>query len=150
MWNEQRPNHEMDGVFECANLIMRGEYLLMTSSVFYTEVSQANLSDQAQRTLDLFLTRRNVLVQPIDARVGSQSVFIKKFYRELDKKDGDGEVSENDATHLATAVHYRVDAFYTFDNGEKGARSLLSLNGNVAGYPMVVCKPPVTQLRLFT
>jgi len=150
LWNELRDNHEMDGIFECAGYINRSEYLLIVSSIFNTEVAQTGLSEDAQRALETFLTRRNVQMMEIDVRVGALSIDIKKYYRDLHKKDGKGELTDNDATHLATAIHYRVDAFYTFDDGGKGDRSLLSLNGDVAGNPLVVCKPPVTQLRLFT
>jgi hypothetical protein len=65
---------------------------------------------------------------------------IRVFYRQRNKK-----LSVPDTTHLATAIHYRVDALYTFDEDD-----LLPLNGNVAGHDLVICKPPLPrQGKLF-
>jgi predicted nucleic acid-binding protein len=149
LWNEARPNNEMDGVLESSQEIMRGEALLLASDVLNAEVQQTTLSEEAQRRFYRISDRRNVQFQRIDPRVGALSMEIKKHYRDLNKQDRKGEVTESDATHLATAIHFKADAFYTFDDGQKGrSRSLLSLDGNVAGYNLKVCKPPITQHRI--
>ena len=50
----------------------------------------------------------------------------------------------------STAFTYSAQEFNAFDDGQKqgGNRSLLSLNGDVAGRPFVVCKPRATQLQI--
>src|SRR5204863_497117 len=82
-----------------------------------------------------------------DPRIASLLADIKSFCRKLNSKDGRGELTDFDATHLATAIHYRASAFHTFDNGGRRARGLLELNGNVAGYPLVICKPPLSSYK---
>jgi integrase len=52
------------------------------------------------------------------------------------------------AKHLASAIHFEVDEFHTFDEGKKGGRSLLSLDGDVAGHRLRICKPPVGQMQI--
>jgi sortase (surface protein transpeptidase) len=43
---------------------------------------------------------------------------------------------------LATGIHYEVNAFYTVDEDD-----LLPLNGNVAGYTLLICKPPLPKQK---
>ena len=74
-----------------------------------------------------------------DIRITKLAHQIRNVYPKL---------STPDAVHLATGIHYEADQFHTFDDGGKDGMSLLGLNGNVAGYPLVVCKPPMTQYRL--
>jgi hypothetical protein len=52
-----------------------------------------------------------------------------------------------DCVHLATAIIYQADVFYTLDGGGKRgkANDLLPLNGNVAGYPLTIRKPLASQ-----
>jgi predicted nucleic acid-binding protein len=147
--DEQRPNQEMAGVEECVLQVDRGEILLITSAVMYTEVNHLGLPQDAADKLGGLTTKRNVSILPLDPRVGALSIELRKFYRDLSRRDGKPELTEHDADHLATAIHYRADAFYTFDDGKKGGRGLLSLDGNVAGHRLVVCKPPITQYKLF-
>jgi hypothetical protein len=83
-----------------------------------------------------------------DLRVSALAREIREYYEAQSKIDGLPRLTTPDAIHVATAIHYKADAFWTFDDGGYGGRSLLSLNGNVAGHPLVVCKPVATQLRL--
>jgi len=146
--NESRPNHESDGVVECVQLTKEGKVIIVSSTVLYAEVSELRMSTESQLKYTQFLRRRNVKMVGINPRIGAISLELKTFYRQLSKRDGLKELTENDAHHMATAIYMQAEAFYTFDNGGKNSRSLLSLNGNVAGHNLVVCKPPITQYRL--
>jgi predicted nucleic acid-binding protein len=150
--NEQRPGNEMQGVSICLEAIQADEIIMMTSAMMKAEVLPGKIPPDVRSTFERFLCRRNVVLVDVDLRIGELSGELRDFYVKQAKVDGEAPVEAADAVHLATAIHYGADAFYTFDEGGEGARrsrSLLSLNGNVGGHQLVVCKPPVKgQLRL--
>jgi len=53
-------------------------------------------------------------------------------------------VTTPDSIHLATAIIWKVECFYTFDGKDKAkkARALLPLNGNVAGRSLAILSAP--------
>jgi predicted nucleic acid-binding protein len=141
---EERTNHEMDGVRDCFEKVERGEIVLIVlRNMLFTEVKLKTL-DVADKFSQL-MSRKTVEIPSLDLRVDRLATELRDYY----SKNGKKELYRNDSLHLATAIHYKADAFYTFDNGKKGGISLLSLNGSVAGHPLLICKPPFTQSRLF-
>ena len=138
----------MDGVIECVEAVQRNEILLITSVLTRTEVYEADLTNEVREMYSNLLKRRNVQLIDNDLRVSDLARQIREYYRELSRRDGQPGLTTPDAVHLATAIHYKADAFYTFDEGSKGSRSMLSLNGSVAGHSLKICKPEVSQYRL--
>jgi hypothetical protein len=60
--------------------------------------------------------------------------------------DGLPTLEFGDAIHLASAIHYQVDEFVTFDSRDskkpsKAKRAILPLSGNVAGHRLFIAKP---------
>lgn len=94
-----------------------------------------------QTLLDLF-KRSNVQSIPAGSRITGLAGTIRDYYQvRRDENDGRG-ISTPDAIHLATAIHSRATAFYTFDkDGDKQFLGLIPLSGNVAGHPLLICKP---------
>jgi predicted nucleic acid-binding protein len=146
--DERRALGEMDGIAECVDQVEAGKMTIVSSVIVRTEVFESELSAEVRERYASILKRRNVQLVDNDLRVSSLAGEIRQFYEDLSAKDGLPSVTTPDAIHLATAIHYGVDAFYTFDDGRHGGRSLLSLNGDVAGHPLVVCKPQATQYRM--
>ena len=146
--DEKRQPGEMDGIYECAEEVEAGHIRIITSVLTRTEVFEADLSQEIKNKYSQFLNRRNVQLLDQDLRVSDLAREIREYYQKQSQIDGLPGFPVADAVHLATAIHYRVDAFWTFDNGGHKARSLLSLNGNVAGYSLVITKPVATQMRL--
>lgn len=146
--NEQRPPGEMDGVLECVYHVKSKKVKLITSTLTRTEVFEANLTNEVREMYSKLLSRRNVQLIDADLRVTELARKLREYYKDQSKIDGLPTLTTADAIHLATAVHFKVDEFHTFDDGKKGGRSLLSLNGNVAGYQLTILKPPVSQYRL--
>ncbi|MFH2101786.1 MAG: PIN domain-containing protein [Chloroflexota bacterium] len=146
--DEQRPPGEMDGVLEYVYLVEAKRIKLITSTLTRTEVFEANLTNDVREKYSKLLSRRNVQLIDADLRVAELARNLREYYQSQSKKDGTSRLTTADAIHLATAIHYRVDEFHTFDDGKKGGLSLLSLNGNVAGYQLTIRKPPVSQYRL--
>jgi predicted nucleic acid-binding protein len=137
----------MQGILTCLESVYSGERILMTSAAMRTEVLPGKIPPSVAEDFERFLSRKNVVVVDIDPRIGELSGKLRDFYINQSKLDGKRQLAPMDAIHLATAIHYEADAFHTFDDGGEGARksrSLLSLNGNVAGHDLVICKPPVS------
>ena len=133
----------MDGVKDCVQRLLRNEILPCTSTATSGEVLEGNLTaEQRDRYNLVFKGRRSLL--PWAPKIDPIAKHIREYY--LVRKER--VPSLTDAQHLAYAIHYEVDAFHTFDEGQMGGCSLLALDGNVAGYALRVCKPPVEQMRL--
>ncbi len=141
---EPRVNHEMDGVRDCFEKVERGEIVLIVlRNILFQEVQLRTV--EAAKKFSQLMARRTVELPSLDLRIDRIATELRDYY----SKNGPKELTKYDSLHLATALHYKADAFYTFDDGKKGGISLLSLNGNVAGHPLLICKPPFTQGRLF-
>lgn len=141
--DEKRPNREMDGVYDCIDKILKGQVLLIVlRDLLFKEVELRTL-EGAEKFRNLMM-RKGIEMPSLDFRIEKLASELRSYY---DQK-GPKKLGERDSLHLATAIHYKANAFYTFDEGKKGGIDLLSLNGNVAGYPLLICKPPVTQYKL--
>lgn len=148
--NEARPNGEMNGVIEVAEKIQSNQAILITSDYLDVELLPASLTPAAQETLERFFRRRNAQKKRIDSRVTALAREIRDYYQQRRNAGIDRQrtISGGDSLHLATAILYNATQFHTFDEGDKDGRSLLDLNGDVAGRPLVICRPPFTQFRL--
>ncbi|MBE0672579.1 MAG: type II toxin-antitoxin system VapC family toxin [Anaerolineales bacterium] len=146
---EERPKEDIDGIRECNEKVEKGEVDLIISGMYEVEVLHRSKPEVVE-VLTRILRRPNVSIMSVDMRVLQLAGSLREYYVKLKKTDGLPALDQADAIHLATAIHYHVDAFYTFDDGKKNSRSLLSLDGNIAGYPLKICKPPVTQFRIPT
>jgi predicted nucleic acid-binding protein len=142
---EERPNLESQGVRVFFNQVTNGEVILVAlRNVIFDEV-------QIERNTEATMKFRNVMARGA-VELPSQDIRIERLATQLRDYyivNGPKELKLKDSLHLATTIHNKCDAFYTFDDGQKGGISLLSLNGNVAGYHLVICKPPITQYSLF-
>jgi predicted nucleic acid-binding protein len=150
--NEPRSKEEVDGIAECVDLVEAKQVHLITSVITITEVFEGNLSADANEKYRLLLSRRNVTPLDNDLRVSRLAQKIREYYQNQKTIDGLDGLSTPDAIHLATAIHYDADVFYTFDEGKKNGRkgrSLLSISGDVAGYNLKISKPTAMQFRLF-
>ena len=135
----------MDGVYDCVDKILNGQVLLIILRDILFEEVHLNIPEAAEKFRKLMM-RHRIELPSKDLRIEKLAHELRDHYDQIPNSK---KLLEKDSLHLATAIHYRVNAFYTFDEGKKGGLSLLSLNGNVAGYPLVICKPPVNQTRLF-
>jgi predicted nucleic acid-binding protein len=143
--NESRADGEMEGVAESLAKIESGTCALVTSAIIHTEIHPTRLNDDVQEKFKNFLTRSNIEVVPADTPVNRLAGELQEFYDIQKKIDGLGRLCTPDAIHLATALIYEVDAFYTFDDGgDTKCRGLIPLSGNVAGRKLTICKPPFT------
>jgi predicted nucleic acid-binding protein len=143
---ENRPNREMDGVAEVVETVMKNKARIIVSDYLTAEMISGKWSKEAAQKFDDLFKRKNVKKVPISPNVTVLTQELRNHYEQLGGKN----LSAGDAIHLATAILYRVDQFHTFDDGQRDRknRSLLELNGSVAGRPLLICKPPATQFML--
>jgi predicted nucleic acid-binding protein len=145
--DETRAEGEMAGVYAVAVEVFEKKVDLVTSAVSETEIEQARLSQDAKEKWKKVFDLSNVEVVPLSAEMGRRAGELRAFYRNLG--DGRPGLCQNDAYHLATAIVLDVTAFHTFDETDKkSCRGLLTLNGNVAGFPLVIRKPSTEQGNL--
>jgi len=148
--DEERPNREMEGVNNIAEQVFRKSAILVTSTLIKVEILRCTLDKTGIERFDNLFKLRNLQQISQDPRVINLSNEIREYYQRQREIDGVKTVSTPDAIHLASAILYDVTEFHTFDEKRKRGRALLSLNSNVAGYPLKICKPPLpVQRRLF-
>ena len=143
--NEVRKDNEMDGVEDVANKISKNHVRLISSEILFTEILEITLDDVAKKRLADLFKHRNCTRISVGPRVSQFASEIRSYYLQQKTLDGLTTVTTPDAIHLATAILYDASEFHTFDKLDKPGKSrgLLTLNGNVAGYPLVICKPPI-------
>jgi hypothetical protein len=139
---------EMEGVAVSVEHVQANRCALVVSTLLVgQEVKDGRMSPEMQKEYERTLQRPNVSIIDMEPPIMALSRELFDFYVAA---RGAGTSAKTlhiaDAIHLATAINRRVNAFYTFDAGKKGGSlSLLSLNGNVAGYKLEITKPPVEQ-----
>jgi len=140
MTDEQRPNHEMDGVLECVQKVEKGQIMLVTGqSIIEMELLETTMSSEAQVKFNDLMKRRNCQKLPFDPRLHDRVRQIREGCRQA----GIVVPKVGDATHLAYAIHYSVDELHTFDEAH-----LLPLDGRPQVKELTIRKPPVTQYRI--
>lgn len=137
--NETRKPGEMEGLAEVVSMIDRGDAVLITSVVTRTEVLESTLTPENRGKFDDLFKRTNCLMVDINAPISELAHDIREYY----KAQGDS-VKTPDSQHLATAITYDCDALHTFDEDD-----LISKSGNVAGHPLIICKPKGQQMVMF-
>ena len=145
--NEKRDPLEIAGIREMVSQIHENKVKLITSVMTYTEVLRSKLTTNAEQVWTNVLKRRNVSLVTHDIRIAKLSSEIRDYYQQFKDVNGLRTLSPADAVHLATAILYKVDCFYTFDEKGKNGRGLIPLSGNVAGYKLIICKPIGSQLN---
>jgi hypothetical protein len=137
----------LEGIEAMAEEINNGKATLMTSVITKTEVLDDRLKPHARAMFANLFKRRNVSYVVQDERVGDLSHAIRNYYAQPPR----GIVlGANDSVHLATAILYKADCFYTLDAAgpRKRTTDLISLNGDVMGRSLRIEVPMAAQARL--
>jgi hypothetical protein len=148
------PSGVLAGIQDVVIEVESGKTILFTSTMTRTEIFQGTLTPDQKTKYAQLLRRSNMQEIAPDSRITDRASAIREYH------NGRGvKISTPDAVHLATAIIYRADEFHTMDGLQKGGtkkpRKIMALNGNVAGYPLVIVQPyprnsPPGQLRGIT
>ena len=146
---ENEANNKMARIDYCMERIIRSEIKAISAGVIYPELSETHLNkcgSSIEHVEKVLFNRRNYEVMSTSPKIYKLASSIRDYYIKNGIK-----LKAADSIHLATAIYHEVDAFYTWDYGNKDGVNLLSFNGNVAGYNLKVCIPPLpvqTNLKL--
>jgi predicted nucleic acid-binding protein len=139
----QRAPGEMEGVAQCLDGIENNRINLIASTLIFAEIYSGTLSEEARELFSAFRERSNVEIVPADEPINVLAGELREFY---ENRDDIKPLSTPDAIHLATAIIYNVNVFYTFDeNGSTRFCGLIPLSGNVAGHKLQIRKPSFVQ-----
>jgi predicted nucleic acid-binding protein len=116
----------------------RGDIVIWTSAFCIAEVYRvrcedewAMLSDENDEAINNLFDQPFVETVQIDTVVAKLAKKLLRTHEKLKKP--------SDAVHLATAIHWDLDQFHTYDGSD-----LLHLDGKIQtsnGSPMSICKP---------
>ncbi|MCH8916820.1 MAG: PIN domain-containing protein [Proteobacteria bacterium] len=151
--NENRKPGEMEGVSGLVAGVDAGEIILVTSALTKTEILECTLTVEAIEMFERFTHRRSVQIKDVTSRISTLAGEIRSYYQSLkdSNKTNLPTLSTPDAIHIATAIYWECEQFFTFDEiDEHGTsrpkRALIPLSGMVAEkYPLDICKPTVRQ-----
>ncbi|MCH7806157.1 MAG: type II toxin-antitoxin system VapC family toxin [Proteobacteria bacterium] len=140
-----------------ARMMDSQEIIPVTSALTRSEILECNLTQQQKDRLKRLISPPKMQVKSVDTKVEELAQELRDYYQAL-KESGQTTLptlSAPDANHLATAILYECEKFYTYDEKDRPAssgrpqRGLIPLSGNLAGkYTLEICKPDVKQLGL--
>ncbi len=136
----------MEGIREMVRDSDGGRAVVFTSVMTKTEIYHRLKTQWAKDEYNRFCQRPNTSVIAQDDRIGDKSSDIRAYYSRKGIT-----LDAGDSIHLATAILYEANVFYTLDgNADKPKpNALLPLNGDVAGYPLRIQMPHAQQGSLF-
>lgn len=145
--DEQRGPGEMDGVREIIDRHRRREVKLVSSGLTQVEMLESKIPVGIDTAFTNLLKRMPRL--SMDIKIAQLAHDLRDHYAREAVNTGGKTLSTPDAIHLATAIHYRVDEFHTFDEqGSSRSLGLIPLSGNVGGHKLIICKPEARNPQL--
>ena len=137
----------MGGIAEQVALIDRQTLHLATSVIALPEVLESEIPAEKGDAFRDFFKRPNCHMVNVDRRIASLAYQLRDYYKTVG--DGFKTLTTPDAIHLATAISFGCEEFYTFDGlspqKKKDDRKLLTLDGIVAGkYELKILCPTAT------
>ncbi len=134
---EERPEEEKAGLLEVADLVERGEAIIVTSSLVRAEVLGDSSTPTVRSALDALFRRPQFVSLDVNATIGERAARLRESLRREGRR-----LASADAIFVATALAFLADALHTFDD------RLLHLSGSPLVDALVICKPQGTQTVL--
>jgi predicted nucleic acid-binding protein len=131
--NDKSPE-EMAGLLEVVDMADAGEAYIITSVETVTEVLDRNGYPPARERFRKIFERPNYRMVQKSLAIGEKAADLRQKILRLKAPD---------ATHLATALLYKVDELHTFDGDD-----LLKLDGEAVVEGLKIRKPSAPQKRL--
>ena len=151
-WSSGHDEPEIvSGIAELITACDTGRITVVASTVVLIEVLDFYLNEENKEQFRGFLNRDNVGVVSVDRRIAEMAHEIRNYYKAIQSPT----VSTPDAIHLATAIAYNCEQFYTLDGtgtnkaGRKKELKLLLIQGKICGkYNLKITVPRADQLVL--
>lgn len=111
-----------NGSIYAKECVEKKEHFLVLSQMIKLEITQTTISEKANKVFVEVLKRSNVMQISMGNRVTNLSGDLIRFCNGIGRK-----LKSPDSIHLATALIYEVDEFYTNDTGLLGLNGLLTI-----------------------
>jgi predicted nucleic acid-binding protein len=135
--NEVRSADDLAGLAEVVELADQRRARIVTSALIHSEAIGRPRNPHVVQALERLFKRPNFIQMDINPEISRMGGRI----REQVLEDGLSLTTE-DASYIATALAYKVDAFHTFDHHQ------LRLAGHRSVGSLVICKPRGSQTLL--
>ena len=142
--DEERAEGEMAGLISIVREVEKKNFSVITSVITIAEILTGRSGEGVVTEFRKLFQRSNFQMINVDERIAAKASEIRKHYIEKAEREKGSSIRFADSLHLATAITLEVSRFHTFD-GSHEKRGLLDLNGDVAGYPLVIEKPGTAQ-----
>ena len=139
---ERQDPHDMAGVKDLISKIDRSEIQLATSVLTLSEVLESGVPPGTREDFKQLWGRQNCHLIEVNRDIAEIAHTIRDYYQQ--QQDELPTLKTPDAIHLATAIFFGCEKFYTFDrNDQRGRnRALIPLSPLVAGrYQLTIEKP---------
>jgi predicted nucleic acid-binding protein len=140
------PARVVRGIQEAVAEVEGNKAILFTSTITRGEIFQGRLSEDQKEMYARLMRRRNLREVIPDSRIMDLASRIREHHANESEKR---RIATPDATHLATAIIYQADEFWTMDGLQKDGsknRKLLALNGNCGGHNLRIVSPyPISE-----
>jgi predicted nucleic acid-binding protein len=145
---------EVESIEQWFSAMRLGEITVVLSPIVITEL-KTKIYPEKMKLFDEMFNYRSIDLVDVNKGIAGFASELRRFYLNnpfyINKND-EGSKRNNlttpDSLHLATAILYKCDQFFTFDDGkspdgETGAKTipLLKLEDSVAKYPIKIIKP---------
>lgn len=135
------------GIQEIASLFDMGQIDLVTSTITFVEFMEGKVNNETYELFRKLFSRKNIHLLDVNKEIAILAGEIRSYHRE-----SKSTVSTPDCIHIATAIYFDSDVFYTFD-GSGSHPGILDLSTPIAGkYDIKISKPrpaePNPQLNL--
>ena len=123
----------------------------LTSVITRTEILAVDMNDDALSKYRKFMRKRRGLYEvDVNRTIAIKASEIRDHYRRNPlNPDSTKTVSTPDAIHLASAIEYGAESFFTYDQNNKGkGLGLLPLNEDSGVDGLEIRKPSLMQARI--
>lgn len=151
---EQRKNQaETAALAALVPQLDKKQLICLVSTLVRVEVLDADLTPQQKNVFTSLLSRKSLIqIKEPSVPIMDLASELRSYYKEQKKQNplSPKTPSTPDAIHLATAIHYECDFFYTLDEKDKpDSCGLLKLQSPIAGkYLLQIVKPQAIQMGL--
>ena len=143
--DEKRLEGEMAGLASIAMEVEKGNFSVITSVITIAEILAVRSGKEVVKEFRKLFDRSNFRMINVDERIATKAGEIREHRIKKADSEKTSSIKFADSFHLATAITLEVSRFHTFDGSSPEKPGLLDLNGDVAGYPLIIEKPGTAQ-----
>jgi predicted nucleic acid-binding protein len=120
---------------------------IITSTLTFIEVLPSRIGAEKNEQFQRSFRTGHHIAYDVDPPIARKAAEIREKFI---KREGGKNLATPDAIHVATALIYRADCIFTFDDGQKDRRhlGLLELDKNDRVDGVHICRPHIAEFGL--